>query len=125
MVIEPPTSDQEARRVWSDSQGNIWVSEWNACKLGMYNSTIDKWKEWKLPGTNPMPYAVFVDEKDIVWISDFGSNAIVRFDPKDETFTVIKIPSAGANVRQILGITGEIWGSESGTDRIVTIKTGT
>ncbi len=24
-VIEPPTRDQGARRVWSDSQGNIWV----------------------------------------------------------------------------------------------------
>ena len=34
-VIEPPTADQGARRVWSDSQGKIWVSEWNAGKLGM------------------------------------------------------------------------------------------
>jgi virginiamycin B lyase len=37
IVIEPPTPDQGARRVWSDSQGKIWVSEWNAGKLGMYN----------------------------------------------------------------------------------------
>ena len=29
-VIEPPTPNQGARRVWSDSKGNIWVSEWNA-----------------------------------------------------------------------------------------------
>ena len=28
-VIEPPTPDQGTRRVWSDSQGQIWVSEWN------------------------------------------------------------------------------------------------
>ena len=28
-VLEPPTLDQGARRVWSDSDGNIWVSEWN------------------------------------------------------------------------------------------------
>ena len=36
-VLEPPTPDQGARRVWSDSDGNIWVSEWNAGKLGKYN----------------------------------------------------------------------------------------
>ena len=28
-VIEPPTRDQGARRVWSDSKGNVWVSYWN------------------------------------------------------------------------------------------------
>ena len=72
-----------------------------------------------------MPYAVFVDQKDVVWLTDFGSNAFVRFDPKSQTFTVIKIPSAGANVRQILGIQGEIRGAESGTDKIISIKTGT
>ena len=124
IVIEPPTPDQGARRVWSDSQGKIWVSEWNAGKLGMYNPQNDKWKEWGLPGTNPMPYAVFVDEKNMVWLTDFGSNAFVRFDPKNETFTEIKIPSQGANVRQILGIPGEIWGAESGTDKTISIKTG-
>src|SRR5262249_33936685 len=29
-IIEPPTRDQGARRVWSDSKGRIWVSEWNS-----------------------------------------------------------------------------------------------
>jgi len=28
-IIEPPTKDQGARRVWSDSKGRIWVSEWS------------------------------------------------------------------------------------------------
>jgi virginiamycin B lyase len=124
IVIEPPTSDQGARRVWSDSQGKIWVSEWKAGKLGMYNPANNKWKEWKLPGDNPMPYAVYVDEKDIVWLTDFGSNAFVRFDPVKETFTEIKIPSPGANVRQIYGVPGKVWGAESGTDKIISIRTG-
>ena len=29
-VLEPPTLGQGARRGWADSQGHIWVSEWNA-----------------------------------------------------------------------------------------------
>ncbi len=118
-VLEPPTPDQGARRVWSDSQGKIWVSEWNAGKLGMYNPATGKWKEWKLPGSNPMPYAIFVDDKNMVWLSDFGSNSLVSFDPKKEAFKVFKIPSSGAKVRQILGMHGEIWGAESGTDKII------
>jgi virginiamycin B lyase len=122
-VLEPPTPDQGARRVWSDSDGNIWVSEWNAGKLAMYDPQIDLWKEWKLPGNNPKPYAVYVDTKDKVWISDFGSNSMYRFDPLDESFKKFNIPSSMANVRQILGVEGEVWGAESGTDRLLVIKT--
>lgn len=32
-VIEPPTANQGARRVWSDSMGRIWVAEWDAVSL--------------------------------------------------------------------------------------------
>jgi virginiamycin B lyase len=123
-VLEPPTPGQGSRRVWADSDGSIWVSEYNAGQLGMYDPQTDKWKEWKLPGNNPKPYAVYVDTKDKVWISDFGSNSMYKFDPLNETFSKFEIPSPEANVRQILGIEGEIWGAESGTDRLLMIKSG-
>jgi virginiamycin B lyase len=41
-VIDPPTPRQGARRVWSDSKGRIWVSEWNAGKLGAYDPGAGK-----------------------------------------------------------------------------------
>ena len=122
-ILEPPTADQGARRVWPDSQGRIWVSEWNAGQLAVYNPITGEWKEWRLPGDNPMPYAVYVDEKDVVWLSDFGANALVRFNPTDETFEVFTLPSSEANVRQILGRPGEVWGAESGADKLVVITT--
>ena len=31
-------------------------------------------------------YAVYVDDKDKVWVSDFAANAIDRFDPADREF---------------------------------------
>ncbi|MGC2575301.1 MAG: hypothetical protein WA364_27660 [Candidatus Nitrosopolaris sp.] len=52
----------------------------------MYNPATNQWKEWRLPGDNPMPYAVYVDKNDMVWLSDFGANAIVRFDHIKEKF---------------------------------------
>ena len=123
-VLEPPTADQGARRVWPDSQGRVWVSEWNAGQLAVYNPITKEWNEWRLPGDNPMPYAVYVDEKDIVWLSDFGANALVRFNPENETFKVFTLPSSEASVRQILGRPGEVWGAESGVDKLVVINTG-
>lgn len=123
-VIEPPTPNQGARRVWSDSQGRLWISEWEAGQLGMYDPETEIWEEWRLPGDNPRPYAVYVDEQDMVWLSDFSANAMVRFDPETETFEVFPLPSGGAAVRQILGREGEVWGAESGADNLVLIEIG-
>ena len=123
-VLEPPTRGQGARRAWSDSRGRIWVSEWNAGQVGVYDPGTRKWSEWKLPGASPMAYAVFVDDEDVVWLSDFGANAIVRFDPKTQKFTSIRLPSPDAAVRQIHGRPGEVWGAESATDKLVVIRTG-
>jgi virginiamycin B lyase len=48
----------------------------------------------------------------------------VRFDPRTSKFTSLRLPSAGAAVRQILGRRGEVWGAESGTDKLVVVRTG-
>jgi virginiamycin B lyase len=122
-VLEPPTKGQGARRVWSDSQGRVWVSEWNSGQVSVYDPANDTWREWQLPGGGAQTYAVYVDEQDIVWLSDFGANALVRFDPVSEEFTVYELPSRNAAVRQILGRPGEIWGAESGVDKILVIRT--
>ena len=121
-VLDPPTSRQGARRVWADSQSHVWVSEWNAAQVARYDPRSGQWREWKLPGKNPGAYAVYVDDQDMVWLSDFGANALVRFDPTKETFEVFPLPSSGANVRQLLGRSGEVWGAESGTDKLVVIR---
>ena len=121
-VLEPPTPNQGARRVWPDSQGRIWVSEWNAGQVAVYDPSTDEWREWKLPGPGPRTYAVYVDERDIVWLSDFGGNAVVRFDPESEKFEVFDLPGNPGNVRQILGRPGEVWLPESAADQLVVIR---
>ncbi len=121
-VIEPPTPQQGARRVWADSQSRIWVSEWLSGQVSRYDPKTNQWREWQAPGDNPQIYAVYVDNKDIVWLSDFGANAMLRFDPKTEQFTVINSTSRNARVRQILGRPGEVWLPESGADKLVVIR---
>lgn len=120
-VIEPPTKNQGARRVWSDSKGNIWISYWNTGHVGKYDPATKNWREWKLPG-EARAYSVWVDEQDKVWLSDFESNALVRFDPVSETFKSFPSDQKDAQVRQILGRDGEVWGAESGNDRLVRVS---
>jgi virginiamycin B lyase len=119
-VVRPPTRRQGARRVWSDSKGMIWVSEWNAGKVGRYDPATRRWREWRVPGPAQI-YAVYVDNKDVVWLTDFGRSGLWRFVPATGRFTRVPL-RAGANVRQLLGRPGEVWGAESGTDRLVVLR---
>jgi virginiamycin B lyase len=123
-IVEPPTANQGARRVWSDSRGRIWVSEWNSGQLSMYDAVGRQWRQWKLPGSEPRAYAVYVDERDVAWVSDWGSNAVFSFDARTERFERHALPRPGANIRQILGRPGEVWLPESGTEHITVIRTG-
>lgn len=123
VVVQPPTANQGARRLWSDSRGRIWVSEWNSGNLSMHDPAAGTWKTWKLPGDAPRAYAVYVDERDTAWVADWGSNAVFAFDPRSERFTRYPIPRDGSRIRQILGRRGEVWLPESGTEHVTLIRT--
>lgn len=121
-VVDTPTPGGGARRVWSDSAGTLWVTEWFAGMLAAYDPRTETWREWRLPGQNPQPYAAYVDETDAVWVSDFGANTLLRFDPATEEWTSLPLDSSPANVRQLLGRPGEVWGAESAADRVLVVR---
>ena len=121
-VLEPPTPGQGARRVWPDSGGRVWVSEWNAGAVAVYDPATGEWQEWDLPGDAPRAYSVYVDEFDRVWLSDFGANTLLRFDPDSESFESFPLFGSPANVRQLLGRDGEVWGAESAADQLVVVR---
>jgi len=123
-IHEPPTAGAGARRVWSDSRGQLWVAEWFAGQVAVLDPASGVWQEWRLPGAASQAYAVYVDETDAVWLTDFGANAIVRFDPVTETFQSFPLESQPANVRQLLGRPGEVWGAESAADKLVVVRFG-
>ena len=125
-VVRPPTLHQGARRVWSDSRGRIWVSEWNSGNLSMHDPADASWRVWRLPGgfsaAGPRAYAVYVDERDTVWVSDWGGNAMFSFNPVSEQFQRHAMLHESASVRQILGRPGEVWLPESGADHLSVIR---
>lgn len=124
VVVQPPTRDQGARRVWSDSTGRIWVSEWNSGQLSVHDPASGRWRAWKPPGSSPRSYAVYVDERDIVWVAEWSSNAVFSLDPVGERWNRYDFPRPDVGIRQILGRKGEVWLPESGTEHITVIRTG-
>jgi virginiamycin B lyase len=118
-VLEPPTRRQGARRVWSDSKGDLWVSEWNSGNLSRYSPSTGRWSTWRAPGAQPRLYAVYVDASDKVWASEWSAQVMLRFDAASGTFEVFRSSSRTANVRQIHGRRGEVWTPESASDKLV------
>jgi virginiamycin B lyase len=88
----------------------------------MHDPKERTWKAWKPAGASPRIYAVYVDDRDMVWASDWGANAVLRFDPASQTFTSVALPRDNAAVRQILGRHGEVWLPESGTEHISVVR---
>ena len=87
-----------------------------------YDTRGGEWRTFRLPGVRPRPYAVYVDGRGKVWLSDFSANAVLRFDPSSERFSSFPLPTPNASVRQLLGRPGEVWGAESGADKLVVVR---
>ena len=122
MVVPPPKAGVGPRRIWSDSKGLLWVSFWHTGEVGRFDPIAKTWKVWALPKSGAGCYAVYVDDKDKIWLTDFLANAVVRFDPVTEKFDSFPSSKRGAAVRQLNGRPGEVWGAESGTDRLVVVR---
>ena len=102
-VIEPPRPGAGPRRVWSDSKGIIWASFWNAGAIGRYDPATKSWKTFGLPKSKAGCYAVYVDTTDKIWATDWPDKP-------------------AANLRQLAGGSGEVWGAQSGTRRLVVVR---
>ncbi len=74
-------------------------------------------------GAGSQGYAIYVDAADDVWVTDFGTDSLVRFDPETAQFQSFPLPTPGAAVRQIVGDASGIWGAESATEKIVLFRT--
>lgn len=121
-VIDPPTPNAGVRRVWADSMGRLWMSEYNVGQVGMYDPSTGEWREWKLPGGDAArAYAVYVDQDDKVWLTDTGTETVVRFDPVTETFT--EVPhGTPANIAQLGGVPGQVWGAQRLRDHVFVVR---
>ncbi len=97
----------------------LWWLDTSVAEGSIVGARIDAKRRDARPRTD----AVCVDDRDAAWLSDWGANAIVRFDPATERFEVFPGSQANAHVRQLLGRPGEVWAPESGSDRLVVFRT--
>lgn len=95
--IALPIPETTVRRLDIAEDGMIWYVNSSQGRLGRFDPATGAIKEWASPsGPKSHPYAIVVID-GIVWYNESGKrpDALVRFDPKKETFQSWPIPSGG------------------------------
>jgi virginiamycin B lyase len=96
------------------------MSEWSGGQISRYSPSTGQWTRIPIPGAaRANLYAVYVDNKDVVWVSNWADDKIYAYDPKTQKFTSVP----GSGVRQILGINGAVYLPE-GEGVITVVNTG-
>jgi virginiamycin B lyase len=126
-VVELPIPETTVRRLDIADDGMIWYVNSSQGRIGRLNPETGEIKEWPSPsGPKSHPYAMAVVD-GIVWYNESGMrpDALVRFDPKTETFQSWPIPSGGfyAGIIRHMRPTadGKLLIHQSSTNRIIEV----
>lgn len=107
--FEVPDERTRIRRLDIDSQGIVWFVNSTMGKIGRLDPESGAIRQWDSPsGPLSHPYSMAVID-DVIWYNESGMrpDALVRFDPADESFQSWAIPSG-------VGIIRNTWVTESG-----------
>jgi virginiamycin B lyase len=105
-----------------DAQGQVWVGEMHANRLGRLNAQTGAVTSWEPPEGRYGIMATTVDAQGDAWFAEQNANYIGRFDPGRQTF---KIFPFGSGKGQRVGLedlqfdaSGKLWFTEIGSARI-------
>jgi virginiamycin B lyase len=122
-----PLAGTTVRRLYPTEDGMIWYVNSGKGQLGRLNPKTGEIKEWPSPsGPRSHPYAITVIN-GIVWYNESGMrpDALVRFDPKTETFQSWAIPSgniyAGILRHSRAASDGSLLIHQSATNRVIQV----
>jgi virginiamycin B lyase len=77
------------------SDGRIWITNSLSSTLMSFDPASHQFKTYPLGEDVLYPHTIRADAHDVLWFTVVASNHVVRFDPKTETATVIRLPSNG------------------------------
>ncbi len=98
-----PDERTRIRRLGLDSNGIVWFVNSSLGKIGRLDPETGVVRQWDSPsGPTSHPYALAVID-DVVWYNESGMrpDALVRFDPANETFQSWAVPSGVGIVRHV------------------------
>ncbi len=74
-----------------DAQGNVWVGEMHANRLGRLNSRTGAVTNWTPPEARYGIMTTTIDVEGNVWFAEQNANYIGRFDPRQQAFRIFPL----------------------------------
>jgi streptogramin lyase len=84
-----------------DSSDRLWIGEWWANQIAMFDPRTEKFQEWPVPIPWYGPYDAVLDKAGNVWTGSMSSDTILRLNPKTGEYRQYLMPLLGINVRRI------------------------
>jgi virginiamycin B lyase len=117
-----PDAAARPRRLTVASDDRIYYTDYARGYLGRLDPKTGKVDEWPSPGgTRSQPYGIAATPDGMIWYSESGvqPNTMVGFDPKDNSFQTVPIPSGGGVVRHMVATPqGNILIAASGVNKV-------
>jgi virginiamycin B lyase len=111
-------------QVISDSQNNLWMSEFRQGHLGKIDATTGKVTWYPLPTANGRARRMNIDEQDRIVVAEYRGNKVAVFDTRTEKFTEYPVPAHTWPYRAAIDRNGEIWTGGMHSDRAVRVNPG-
>src|SRR5262249_15956975 len=83
-----------------DSKGNLYIGWFVGGALSKYEKDTGRISVFTMPSTNAIPYGIVADRNDNLWIADWGSGKIVRFDTHTNAWTEFTPPTYPGQTRR-------------------------
>jgi virginiamycin B lyase len=101
--------------------GSVWYTAQHTGELGRLDPRTGRMDVFDAPGGRG-PYGIASTPEGGIYYVSLAGSYMARIDTAKGTFRTFPLPSEGTRVRQLLGRKGEVWGAESGVDRLVVIR---
>ncbi|HEV2238181.1 MAG TPA: hypothetical protein VGR57_16085 [Ktedonobacterales bacterium] len=94
-----PTRDAQIFALALDPAGRVWFTELQYGRLGMLDPATGAVREIAVPaasGSARNLYGVVAARDGTIWAAAMGQNAIARYEPARNTFTMLALPDASS-----------------------------
>ncbi len=128
--IDPVTLKQDAfampagvegpKGIAVDATGRVWVSAFRSARVARFDPRRRTWDAWAL-GEGARPFAVTIDMKGGVLVTDVGRDKLLRFDAATGSSETVAALSDRGQARGMARLGDQVWISESAADRVLMI----
>ncbi len=87
-----PTAKSFPRRGAMDAQDRFWFAEFWGDNIGMFDTKTEKIEEIPLAIQYASPYFARPDANGEVWVSNFATDRLFRYNPKTKELTAYLMP---------------------------------